>query len=216
MKTSQRLLCCALAVVLSSTGWAQEIVLPGTLTASGETFEEVVYVSHDDAKLKVQHGSGIANLLLSDLPADLQKTLGFDPDKATAALANEQAVRAAAIAEADAAASQKAAQERQHKLRETATEMAFDVQQVLGSDLYVIVCKRKRDVSGSALSRIGGGGDVRVIHSWTGGDQYALLTGHKTSVAEGERIETKAFDAGVRSVEINGHDATLRVYQVVE
>lgn len=209
MKTSQQLLCCALAVALSSTGWAQEIVLPSTLTTSGETFQGVVYVSHDDAKLKIQHNSGIANLLLSDLPADLQKTLGFDPGKATAALANEQAVRAAA-------ASQKAAQEGQQKLRETATEMAFDVQQVLGSDLCVIVCKQKRDVYGSAMSRIGGGGNVRVIHSWTGGDQYALLTGHKTSVAEGERIETKAFDAGVRSVEINGHDATLRAYQVVE
>lgn len=209
MKTSQQRLCCVLAVALSSTGWAQEIVLPSTLTTSGETFREVVYVSHDDAKLKIQHNSGIANLLLSDLPADLQKTLGFHPDKATAALANEQAVRAAA-------ASQKAAQEGQQKLRETATEMAFDVQQVLGADLYVIVCKQKRDVYGSALSRVGGGGNVRVIHSWTGGDQYALLTGHKTSVAEGERIETKAFDTGVRSVEINGHDATLRAYQVVE
>lgn len=209
MKTSQQRLCCALAVVLSSTGWAQEIVLPSTLTTSGETFEEVVYVSHDDAKLKVQHNSGIANLLLSDLPADLQKTLGFDPDKAATALATEQAIRTAA-------ARQKAAQEQQQKLRETATEMAFDVQQVLGSDLYVIVCKRKRDVYGGAMSRISGGSDVSVVHSWTGGDQYVLLTGHKTSVAEGERIETKAFDAGVRSVEINGHDASLRVYQVVE
>jgi len=209
MQISQRLLRCSLAVVLSSTGWAQEIVLPGTLTAGGETFEEVVYVAHDDAKLKIQHNSGIANLLLSDLSSEIQKTLGFDPDKAATALATEQAIRTAA-------ASQKAAQEQQQKLRETAAEMAFDVQQVLGSDLYVIVCKRKRDVYGSALSRIGGGGNVLVSYSWTGGDQYALLTGHKTSVAEGERIETKAFVAGVRSVEIGGHDASLRVYQAVE
>ena len=203
--------------MLSSTGWAQGIALPSKLTVNGETLEGVAYVSHDDAKLKVYHSSGIANLLLSDLPAELQKQLGFDPDKANAAIANEQAAQVAAMAEADAAAKQRAKAEVRKNLKETAEEMAFDVQQVVGAGLYVIICKKATSVRGSALSRIGGASsEVSVSSYWTDGEQYALLTGYKKSVAEGERITTKAFDSGVRNVEINGHSASLRVYEAVQ
>jgi hypothetical protein len=208
---------CASVVVLFSTGWAQQITLPESLTANGETFEEVVYVSHDDAKLKIHHKNGIANLLLVDLSSELQTTLGFDPARASAALAKENAARAEAIADAEAATKRRANEEERQKLRANAKEMAFDVNQVLGSGrLIATVCKPDRKVYGSAASRVGLDSNVRVIYGWRTGDQDALLTGYTKSAAEGDRIETKAFEAGVEEVDAGGYSRTLRVYEVAE
>lgn len=143
----------------------------------------------------------------------LKKKLGFDPERANAALAEEEKIRAAAIAKADVEAGRKAEEEKLQALKSNASEMAFDVHQVVTAGLYVTVCKPERKVYGSSFSRVGLE-KATVVWGWTYGDQNALLVGYKKSVAEGDRIETKAFETSVRDVDVNGHKRRLRVYEV--
>jgi hypothetical protein len=194
---------------------AREIQIPRVLVVNGQKYEDVTYVSHNDAKLSIKHKWGRANLRLSDLSQELQKKLGFHPDKANAALTEEEKIRAAAFAKADAEAKRQAEEEKRQTLKNNASEMAFDVHQVVTAGLYVTVCKPERKVYGSSYSRVGLE-SARVIWGWTDGDQNALLVGYNKSVAEGDRIETKAFETSVRDVDINGNKRHLRVYEVAD
>jgi hypothetical protein len=228
---------------LGNTSFAQDVALPSRLEIDGQMFDGVSYVSHDDARVKIQHESGIANLLISELPDELQAMLGFDAGKAAASLGKETEMRAAAIAAAEAAAQweaevadrakkretatiaaaeaeaqRKAEVADQAKRRKTAREMAFDVWRSSPEGILVTVCKPiARSTAGNDnMSRVGLGGPVRTWTEWTRGSQDALLKGYGKPAAEGDRIKVKAYEVGVREVDDSGTMRQLRVYEAVE
>jgi hypothetical protein len=206
-----------LGVLLTSMGFAEEISIPSTLQVNGQTYTGVSYVLHDNARLKITHESGVANLLLSDLPSDLQKMLGFDKHKAEEEIAKQAAIRSAALAESEANAKLKAKEEERVKLKKEASVMAFDVLHALpDGSLYVTVCDAVSPSYGG-LASVGGGGVVLVTREWSSGSQNALLRGYTKEFAEGDRVEAKAFESGVEEAEIYGTTKRkLRVYEVAE
>jgi hypothetical protein len=75
----------SLAMLLAICVSAMAVEIPETFVVDGQTYNEVVYQSHDASRLKIMHESGIANLLIANLPKELQAKLDYDPKAATAA-----------------------------------------------------------------------------------------------------------------------------------
>ncbi|HEY8904282.1 MAG TPA: hypothetical protein VIM48_11260 [Chthoniobacterales bacterium] len=76
----------ALALLLAGSAWASgPIVLPHTLTVEGVTYQDTVYVKHDDSRVTFTHASGMASVEIRELPEWIRKELDYDPKKALAA-----------------------------------------------------------------------------------------------------------------------------------
>ncbi len=88
-------------LVVSAAAFAVEI--PDTLVVDGQTYKGVVYQSHDASRLRVMHETGVGAFPIASLPTGIQRSLGYDPEAAKAAMAAE-AERAAEAAEAKQAA----------------------------------------------------------------------------------------------------------------
>jgi hypothetical protein len=106
----------ALLLLASVSAFAQ-ITLPTTFTVDGTEFTEVVYRSHDAAKLRFAHAGGLAAVEIAKLSPEMQAALGYDPAAAADAVAAEQAQLAA-----NAAAIQRRKEEarRQHNEHDAA------------------------------------------------------------------------------------------------
>jgi len=85
------------AMLIGGALFAQEIVLPRTLTIEGVTYTDVVYAGHDASRVKFRHADGLGSVPIRDLPETLRKQLGYDPK---AAFAAEEAATAARKASA--------------------------------------------------------------------------------------------------------------------
>lgn len=181
-------------LALAGESLAQSIVLPQRLEIDGQVFDGVSYVSHDDARLKIQHESGIANLLISELPGELQSKLEYDEEKATQAVEQDEARRASILAQAEAEVQKQAEEATKKAEREskaaTARAQAFHVWRFLPEGILV---KRL-----------------------TGNRGDALLIGYKKAVAEDDRIWPKAFESSIRDINVDGEIRKLRVYDAVE
>jgi hypothetical protein len=59
--------------------------LPDTLVINGNEYKNIVYNSHDVSRVDIMHESGVASLLIGDLPDELQSLFGYNPAAATAA-----------------------------------------------------------------------------------------------------------------------------------
>lgn len=100
----------------------QAIHIPRVLVVGGQKYEDATYVSHDEAKLKMKHKFGIANLYIGDLPTKIQQELGFDAVKADASLKRETSARAAKQAKAEAEATAKVVESMTRTIREVETD----------------------------------------------------------------------------------------------
>ncbi|WP_395746570.1 hypothetical protein [Prosthecobacter sp.] len=83
-------------------------------TTKGVTYHNVKISRYDALELRFTHATGATSVPLADLPADLQKLFGYDPLKASAAMAEKHEERVKTIiADADkkARAAAQAAQE---------------------------------------------------------------------------------------------------------
>jgi hypothetical protein len=69
--------------------------LPDTITIGGVTYSNVTWRSVTPATVTIFHSTGIAAIPLGDLPPELQKQFGYDPQKATAWQATQQKSAAA-------------------------------------------------------------------------------------------------------------------------
>jgi len=87
-------------LLLAACAIAAAVEVPETLVVDGQTYKGVVYQSHDAARLKIMHESGVANLAIADLPTEMQTKLGYDPHEAASAEKALQQQQAQARAEA--------------------------------------------------------------------------------------------------------------------
>jgi len=71
MKTTNTALVVLLVIASLTAAGAQ--TLPKTLTVKGEEYTGVFYKERDETHVKFKHDSGLASVLIADLPADIQK-----------------------------------------------------------------------------------------------------------------------------------------------
>lgn len=79
--------------------------LPRLETIDGKVYENLHDIRVTNSRINFQHDAGLASVLLIKLPEDLQKLCGYDPKRATTALAAEREAEAghyAAINKAEA------------------------------------------------------------------------------------------------------------------
>ncbi len=67
------------------------------LTVAGVTYSNVTFRSRTPSTVTIFHSTGIATVPLAALPPDVQKPLGYDPDKARAYEAQQKAAREYAV-----------------------------------------------------------------------------------------------------------------------
>ncbi|HUJ09861.1 MAG TPA: hypothetical protein VL171_07525 [Verrucomicrobiae bacterium] len=92
-----------------------------SITIDGTTYKDVRWGRLTPATVTIYHETGVATVPLADLPPDLQKQFGYDPQKAAAWQAAEQKTAAARLA-----AEQKAAAAREAAERKAAEQKAAD------------------------------------------------------------------------------------------
>jgi hypothetical protein len=61
------------------------IDLPTTLVIDDIEYRGVLYISHDTSRVEIMHESGVASLLIGDLPDELHSLFEYNPAAATAA-----------------------------------------------------------------------------------------------------------------------------------
>ena len=96
------------------TTTAESNALPTSITINGTTYEDVRWKRATPATVTIYHRSGVATIPLAELPPDLQRHFGYDPQKA-ADYQSQAAAAAARLAEqnqARAAASSQPLQEK--------------------------------------------------------------------------------------------------------
>jgi hypothetical protein len=71
----------AMLLVIASMTLVQAQTLPKTLTVKNEEYTGVIYKERDETHVKFRHDSGLASVLIADLPADIQKDFPVDSAK---------------------------------------------------------------------------------------------------------------------------------------
>ena len=102
--------CVFLVVTVSAAFSGDTSGLPSTITVGKDVYEDVHWGDVSPASVTIFHKSGIARIPLKSLPPEIQKQLGYDPEKkkTEAAKAKAEAERAA-TEQADKAVAAKAA-----------------------------------------------------------------------------------------------------------
>jgi hypothetical protein len=95
-------------------------IAPSTITIDGVTYEGVRWGRLTPGTVTIYHKTGIATMPLADLPPELQKQFGYDPQKAATWLASEQAATAARQAAEWEAVKRRAAEQRAAQLKAAA------------------------------------------------------------------------------------------------
>jgi len=112
MKNLNNTLTMLLIIASVTLGNAQ--TLPNKLTVKDVEYIGVFYKGRDEVRVKFSHDSGLANVLITDLPAEIQKDFPVDSVKAANQL-QEDARKQNEIVRTQAAAANKATQETARK-----------------------------------------------------------------------------------------------------
>lgn len=104
MKTTATILIATATIAcVSLISNAAEPIKLATLTVGKNTYTGAVVTKADDATAKIMHSAGLAKVPIEKLPASVQASLGYDPEKAKAITdANRAADEAAAQRDAEA------------------------------------------------------------------------------------------------------------------
>lgn len=103
-----------LLLTLGTSPAAAPLTFPTLTTTQGVTYREVKVSRFDALEVRFSHANGVATVQLSDLPADMQKTFGYDPVKASAVMADKHQDRVQTIiTDADKKAKAAALQEQE-------------------------------------------------------------------------------------------------------
>lgn len=146
----------ALLLISLSACFAQ-INLPAVLVIDGKQYAEVSYISHDAARVKFSHDSGMASVEIAKMPEEIRAALGYNPGAAAEAenaLAEQAAETAKAIALKKRIASEKAAalavEQEQQKIPLEEREGVF---RVIGEVISVKPIKMAPRAEGHAFVR---------------------------------------------------------------
>jgi hypothetical protein len=85
---------CALSVGLAPLSQAEDEKISEIKTVSGTTYQNVKITKVTPSEISIIHESGVARILLKDLPDDLKTKFDYDPNKAEAHARNKKLVEA--------------------------------------------------------------------------------------------------------------------------
>ena len=194
-----------------------------TLTVGGVIYTNAVFGAVTPYAVTIKHSTGVAEVPLSELPDDLQKRFGYDPEKAQVYLQESTARQAALVArdnqeavdrsarEHDAAVKADAAAEKA-KLVSLTAEISGEV--VVTTDDGMMLktrnaSSRTRDqVTAGTMEQITGD---RIVRTTTKEAEYAFLVGYPTPLAPKTVVLCRAYPDG--SKDIDGHTMPRWVYQ---
>ena len=202
--------------------------LPKDWTVNGRDYHSVSVTQVEPDRVHITYEGGIGTLMLADLPPDLKKRFGYDPDAArkeqeqrdadTQAAQRDYAAMDAARAKAQAKETANEATATRLANRPKAYLMGEVLQKVPGVGLLVD-CEMPEPVASSSAS-IGGGGGVYIPQTGRpkGVNQaYGtfLLTGYpnESAIVDGAAIHTVALQNGTYSyTSVQGANKTVQSY----
>ena len=193
------------------------------VTKSGQEFRKARLLRQDADSVLVRHLDGVATLAYEELPDDMQKQFGFDPELARESRARKkkEAAKRQALAEARETLEReaKAQQELRDKELQSAKRMTFKVLQVVPGDGGILANEYRRGGTPGSAARA-----ISAISGRSSG--YVSPSEGKTVFLRGELdpglIDEDIFDAmvvedGSYQYETTiGSMATVRNYKVIE
>ena len=100
---------------------------PTTIATKYEKFEKAVVTRVEPDAITIMHATGVARISFQDLPEEMQRKYGYDPQKALAyQQAIQRAAREQALAEAKAARDEKEALRRKRMVEIRTMEILSD------------------------------------------------------------------------------------------
>jgi hypothetical protein len=174
-----------------------------TLTVSGVIYTNAVFGAVTPYAVTIKHSTGVAELPLSELPDDLQKRFGYDPQKAQDYFQESTARQAALVARDNQEAAARSGRE-----HEAATEAAEKAKLVaLTAEISGEVVVTTDD---GMMLRTRNAGD-RAVGTITTGSEYAFLVGYPDPLAPKTGVRCRAYPDG--SKVIDGRTMPRWVYQ---
>jgi hypothetical protein len=197
----------ALMVMIGAAVMAQT---NSTLTVGGVIYTNAVFGAVTPYAVTIKHSTGVAEVPLSELPADLQKRFGYDPQKAQDYLQESTARQAALVARDSREAVDRSAREHDAAVKAdaAATEAAEKAK------LVALTAEISGEVvvttDAGMMLKMRNAGD-RTARTITTEEEYAFLVGYPDPLAPKTGVHCLAYPDG--SKEIDGHTMPRWVYQ---
>ena len=201
----------ALLMILFAAATAAEEEKYAELTVkSGKIYKSVVVRSVTPSELKIMHESGTAGIKLEDLPEDLQKKYGYNPEEAAEhRLAEQKKIRSQEMTldreiakTQQAEAAEKKNQEVKKGIEAQKAQARFNeffVMQVLSDGL--LVNNVETAVVGGGLSSVGGGGNVSTYRKKGSTVYFISNFPNASALVDGKSIEGLFYENGNYSYE---------------
>jgi hypothetical protein len=216
------------AALMVMIGAAVAAQTNSTLTVGGVIYTNAVFGAVTPYAVTIKHSTGVAEVPLSELPADLQKRFGYDPEKAQVYFQESTARQAALVAHDSQEAVDRSAREHdaavkadvagteaaeKAKLVALTAEISGEVMVTTGDGMMLKTRNagsrtRYQDTTTGVIEPITGVRDVRTI---TTEEEYAFLVGYPDPLAPKTGVHCLAYPDG--SKEIDGHTMPRWVYQ---
>ena len=211
------------AALMVMIGAAVAAQTNSTLTVGEVIYTNAVFGAVTPYAVTIKHSTGVAEVPLSELPDDLQKRFGYDPQKAQDYL-QESTARQAALLERDRQESA-ARSEREHeaavkadaasteatekaKLVALTTEISGEV--VVTTDDGMML-KTRNAISRTREQNTTSPIEQSAVRTITTEAEYAFLVGYPSPLAPKTGVRCLAYPDG--SKEIDGHTMPRWVYQ---
>ena len=212
------------AALMVMIGAAVAAQTNSTLTVGEVIYTNAVFGAVTPYAVTIKHSTGVAEVPLSELPADLQKRFRYDPQKAQAYLQESTARQAALVArdrqeaaarsgleheaavKADVAATEAA---EKAKLVSLTTEISGEV--VVTIDDGMMLKTRNASSRTRDLYNTTDATEQSAVRTTTTEAEYAFLVGYPGPLAPKTGVQCRAYPDG--SKEIDGHTMPRWVYQ---
>ena len=210
----------ALMVMIGAAVGAQT---NSTLTVGGVIYTNAVFGAVTPYAVTIKHSTGVAEVPLSELPANLQERFGYDPQKAQDYLQESTARQAALVARDSQEAV--ARSEREHEAAVKAdvavTEAAEKAKLValtaeISGEVVVttddgMMLKTRNASSRTREQNTTSPMEQSTMRTVTTEPEYAFLVGYPSPLAPKTEVRCRAYPDG--SKEIDGHTMPRWVYQ---
>ena len=211
------------AALMVMIGAAVAAQTNSTLTVGGVIYTNAVFGAVTPYAVTIKHSTGVAEVPLSELPADLQKRFRYDPQKAQAYLQESTARQAALVARdrQEAAARSGLEHEAAVKADVAATEAAEKAKLVsltteISGEVVVItddgmMLKTRNAITRTREQNTTSPMEQSAVRTITTEAEYAFLVGYPGPLAPKTGVQCRAYPDG--SKEIDGHTMPRWVYQ---
>lgn len=203
-----------LMLLLALVASAAEDKYEELTTKSGKTFKSVVVRTVTPSELRIMHESGMAGIKLGDLPEELQKKYGYDPEKAKEHQANEdkklRANEQALARELAAHANQESKKEAQKEAEKQAVRLRGEIRQVTKDGLLIYA-----HYGNERMPVYDAGKNRPDLYK----EDFALLIGHpnQNSKVDDDWFDVDAVLVGIHEYQtVLGASKRVRTFKVIK